>query len=141
MNSKILVAVGIVLAFVMGTMAAGFYTNSSNAFNAPETATQISRPVTTTTGTHVRPVTSVPRTHFVEPRSTSTPAVTTSTNAPRVEAPKKRSWQKSAVIVGGSAGAGAAIGAVSGGKKGAAIGAVSGGVAGLVYDMVTRNKN
>lgn len=51
-----------------------------------------------------------------------------------------RSWQKEALIVGGSAGAGAAIGAVAGGKKGAAIGAVSGGIAGLVYDLATRNK-
>ena len=42
--------------------------------------------------------------------------------------------------MGGSAGAGAAIGAVAGGKKGAAIGALSGGVAGLVYDLATRNK-
>jgi hypothetical protein len=57
-----------------------------------------------------------------------------------VEAPRKRSWQKEALIIGGSAGAGAAIGAVAGGKKGAAIGAVSGGVAGLVYDLATRNK-
>ena len=53
---------------------------------------------------------------------------------------KKRSWQKEVLIVGGSAGAGAAIGAVAGGKKGAAIGALSGGVAGLVYDLATRNK-
>ena len=30
----------------------------------------------------------------------------------------KRSWEKEAVIIGGSAGAGAVVGAVSGGKKG-----------------------
>ncbi|MBI3949658.1 MAG: hypothetical protein HY314_04290 [Acidobacteria bacterium] len=53
----------------------------------------------------------------------------------------KRSWQKSALIIAGSAGGGAAIGALAGGKKGAAIGAVSGGVAGLVYDLLTRNKS
>jgi hypothetical protein len=60
----------------------------------------------------------------------------------RAEEPKKkkRSWQKEALIVGGSSGAGAAIGAAAGGGKGAAIGAISGGVAGLIYDLATRNK-
>jgi len=53
---------------------------------------------------------------------------------------KKRSWQKEALIIGGSSGAGAAIGAVAGGTKGAAVGAISGGVAGLIYDLATRNK-
>ena len=53
---------------------------------------------------------------------------------------KKRSTGKSVMIVAGSAGAGAAIGALAGGKKGAAIGAISGGVAGLVYDRMTANK-
>src|SRR5690348_2141756 len=42
----------------------------------------------------------------------------------------QRSTGKSVAIVAGSAGAGAAIGALAGGGKGAAIGAVSGGVAG-----------
>ncbi|MGH9340993.1 MAG: hypothetical protein ACRD1R_15695 [Acidobacteriota bacterium] len=49
-----------------------------------------------------------------------------------------RSWEREVLIVGASAGAGAAIGAVAGGKKGAAVGALSGGVAGLVYDLATR---
>jgi hypothetical protein len=53
---------------------------------------------------------------------------------------KKRSTKDELLIIGGSAGAGTAIGAVAGGKKGAAIGAVSGGIAGLVYDLATRNK-
>ncbi len=56
-----------------------------------------------------------------------------------VEPKKKRSTQKEVLIVAGSAGAGAAIGGIAGGKKGAAIGAVSGGVAGLIYDVATRN--
>jgi hypothetical protein len=53
---------------------------------------------------------------------------------------KKRSWEKEALIIGGSAGAGTAIGALTGGKKGAAIGATAGGVGGLIYDLVTRDK-
>src|SRR5438105_1966584 len=52
----------------------------------------------------------------------------------------KRSWEKEALIIGGSAGAGTAIGAITGGKKGAGIGAAAGGVGGLIYDLLTRDK-
>ena len=44
------------------------------------------------------------------------------------------------VIIGGSAGAGAAVGALAKGKKGAGIGAAAGGVGGLIYDLATRKK-
>lgn len=54
---------------------------------------------------------------------------------------KKRSLKKSALIVGGSAGAGALVGGLAKGKKGAAVGAVAGGLGGLAYDLLTRNKN
>ena len=54
---------------------------------------------------------------------------------------RKRSLGREALIVGGGAGAGAAIAAVAGGGKGAGIGALSGGIAGLIYDLATRNKN
>jgi hypothetical protein len=51
-----------------------------------------------------------------------------------------RSWEKEVLIIGGSAGAGTAIGALAGGKKGAGIGAATGGVGGLIYDLLTRDK-
>jgi hypothetical protein len=51
---------------------------------------------------------------------------------------KRRSWQKSALIIGSSAGVGAGIGAATGGKKGALIGAAVGGGAATVWDQVTR---
>jgi UDP-N-acetylglucosamine:LPS N-acetylglucosamine transferase len=51
-----------------------------------------------------------------------------------------RSTGKSVAIVAGSAGAGAAIGAIAGGGKGAGIGALSGGAAGFIYDRLTHNR-
>jgi hypothetical protein len=48
-----------------------------------------------------------------------------------------RSKANSAEIVAGSAGVGAAIGAIAGGGKGAAIGALAGGAGGFAYDRLT----
>jgi hypothetical protein len=50
----------------------------------------------------------------------------------------KRSWQKSALIIGGAAGAGAGVGALTGGKKGALIGAAIGGGSGAIYEAIKR---
>ena len=63
----------------------------------------------------------------------------TSARRPRVVV-RKRSFHKSAAIVGGSAAGGALIGALAGGGKGAAIGALAGGGGGLVYDRLTFKK-
>ncbi len=60
--------------------------------------------------------------------------------APATDTKDSRSLKESALIIGGSAGAGAGIGAIAKGKKGAAVGAAIGGVAGTVYDLLTRNK-
>ena len=60
------------------------------------------------------------------------PARTTQVVADRKPA---RSWQKRAMVIGGSSGAGAGIGALIGGSKGALIGAAIGGGAGTVYEM------
>lgn len=53
---------------------------------------------------------------------------------------KDRSTAKSVMIVGASAGTGAAIGALAGGGKGAAIGALAGGASGFIYDRLTAHK-
>jgi hypothetical protein len=56
----------------------------------------------------------------------------------RTAARSTRSWKKSAVIIGSSAGVGAGVGAAIGGKKGALIGAAIGGGSAAIWDQVTR---
>ncbi len=51
---------------------------------------------------------------------------------------KRRSIAKTAMIIGGSAGAGAGVGAIAGGKKGALIGAAIGGGAASIYEATKR---
>jgi hypothetical protein len=130
MNSKLLIVGGLILAFVLGTAATGITT----AFNKSEETAAVTAPVRVASAPVARTRTAARPAAFVD--SAAAPSYESATPA----AKKTRSWQKEALIVGGSAGAGAAIGAVAGGKKGAAIGVVSGGVAGLIYDMATRNK-
>jgi hypothetical protein len=82
---------------------------------------------------------------IVQPQAVrTTPAVYTVQERPVREVVRrstpKRSWQKSAVIIGSSAGIGAGIGAAMGGKKGALIGAAVGGGGAAIWDQVTRNK-
>jgi hypothetical protein len=57
------------------------------------------------------------------------------TNHVVVERKAKRSWQKRAVVIGGSSGAGAGLGALIGGSKGALIGAALGAGGGTVYEL------
>ena len=56
------------------------------------------------------------------------------------EAPERdeRSWGKTAMIIGGSAASGAAVGGIVDGKKGALIGAAIGGGAASIYEATRR---
>jgi hypothetical protein len=51
---------------------------------------------------------------------------------------KKRSWQKTALLIGGSAGTGAGVGGLVAGRKGALVGAAIGGGAASIYEGVKR---
>ncbi|MEO5822750.1 MAG: hypothetical protein ABIT71_19760 [Vicinamibacteraceae bacterium] len=51
-----------------------------------------------------------------------------------------RSWQKSAIIIGSSAGVGAGVGGAVKGKKGALLGAAIGGGVAAIWDQATRRK-
>jgi hypothetical protein len=52
----------------------------------------------------------------------------------------RQPWERDALIIGGSAGAGALIGAAAGGRTGAGVGAAAGGIGGLIVDLLSRNK-
>ncbi len=65
----------------------------------------------------------------------------TQPSRPRVvteERDPERSWGKTAMVIGGSTGAGAGIGGLIGGKKGALIGAAVGGGAATIYEARKR---
>jgi hypothetical protein len=84
-----------------------------------------------------RAVPAVYRESVAQPaRVAARPATTVRRAATRVE--PKRSWQKRALVIGGSSGAGAGIGALIGGKKGALIGAAIGGGGGALYEIVKK---
>jgi hypothetical protein len=51
---------------------------------------------------------------------------------------RKRNWGKTALVIGGSAGAGAGVGAIAGGKKGALIGAAIGGGAASLFEALKK---
>jgi len=75
------------------------------------------------------------------PRTVAAPA---SYPAERVSAPAerpapKRSWKKTAIVVGTGTASGAAVGAIVDGKKGALIGAAIGGGAASVYEVIRRH--
>lgn len=58
----------------------------------------------------------------------------------RVVVVRRRPFSHSVAIVGGSALAGAGVGALVGGPPGAIVGALTGGVGGLIYDRRTHKK-
>ena len=67
-------------------------------------------------------------------RATAAPERTVVTEAPASE----RTWTKTAMIIGGSAASGAAVGGIVDGKKGALIGAAIGGGAASIYEATRR---
>jgi len=58
--------------------------------------------------------------------------------APRVSAQPRRSWQKTALVIGGTTAAGAGLGGVIGGKKGALVGAAIGGGGSTLFEAIKR---
>ncbi|HUP40421.1 MAG TPA: hypothetical protein VM115_09905 [Vicinamibacterales bacterium] len=80
------------------------------------------------------------QTQYVTERAVQAPVRrVSSTQRVSSEVKPRRTWQKSALLIGGSAGAGAGVGALIGGKKGALSGAAIGGGAAAIYDQIKRH--
>jgi hypothetical protein len=78
-----------------------------------------------------------PAAYRAVPVSQTYPAPREGTTA-RAERSSGRDWKKTALVIGGTTGAGAGIGAIFGGKKGALIGAAIGGGASSIYEARKR---
>ena len=80
------------------------------------------------------------QTQYVTERAVAqAPARRVVTQRTSSEVKPQRTWQKSALLIGGSAGTGAGLGALIGGKKGALAGAAIGGGAAAIYDQVKQH--
>lgn len=60
------------------------------------------------------------------------------TREPARRTSSNRSWTKTALVIGGSTGAGAGVGGLVGGKKGALVGAAIGGGSAAIFEAVKR---
>lgn len=122
MKTRILIGTGVLAAFLVGALFGGVARESiAKAFAADEQATVVER----------RVAPAPRRVVYVEPEYRAVQS------APQV---RRRSTERQVLIVAGSSGAGAAIGALAGGKKGAGIGAIAGAVGGLIYNEHTKNR-
>jgi hypothetical protein len=87
-------------------------------------------------------VRALPDSPVYAPRRVATTEVVRTTPVRRtstvVERAPTRTWQKTAMVIGGTSAAGAGLGAIFGGKKGALIGAAIGGGAGTLFEVNKR---
>jgi hypothetical protein len=137
---KVIVAAGVATAVAIGSL--GYIAGAKSASGAtadpfavsafeqvPASAVApsgfVARPA-------ARPIAPRPVSHEPAPRVASSPTVV------QEPAEQKRSWKKTALIIGAGAGSGAVVGGIIDGKKGAGIGAAIGGGAASVYEVLKR---
>lgn len=138
MNAIVAAAVSSALAigslgYIAGTKSAASATADPFAVTALDAAPTAARTGFVTPRApqpvQVRPVSDAPA-----PRVVSHPA--TVREAEPVQ--EKRTWKKTALIIGAGAGSGAVVGGIIDGRKGAGIGAAIGGGAASVYEVLKR---
>ena len=138
---KAIVAAGVASALAIGSL--GYIAGAKSASGAAADPFAVSAfegapsPAVSGTDFVARPaprrVTSRPVSYEPAPRATAPVA-----SQPVEQAEPKRSWKKTALIIGAGAGSGAVVGGIIDGKKGAGIGAAIGGGAASVYEVLKR---
>ncbi|HYN09904.1 MAG TPA: hypothetical protein VES67_21145 [Vicinamibacterales bacterium] len=102
---------------------------------------EFGRPIAAPNAVGVVPAVYAPQPRLVQTNYAPRPVVRQAPGPRTISARStKRSWQKTALIIGGTAGAGAGVGALIGGKKGALIGAALGGGGASIFEAVKRNR-
>jgi hypothetical protein len=136
---KVIVAAALASAVAIGSL--GYIAGTKSASGAATdpfavSAFEHSPAAVTPTGFVARPAPPTVATRRASyepaPRVVSQPSVVQESPEP------KRSWKKTALIIGAGAGSGAVVGGIVDGKKGAAIGAAIGGGAASVYEVLKR---
>ena len=140
---RTIVAAGVASALAIGSL--GYIAGAKSASGAAADPLAVSAfqeapaPAVSRTDFVARPaprrVTSRPVSYEPAPRA-SAPVVA---SRPVEQAEPKRSWKKTAIIIGAGAGSGAIVGGIIDGKKGAGIGAAIGGGAASVYEVLKRH--
>ncbi len=139
---KTIIAAGLATAVAVGSL--GYIAGAKSASGAPADPFAVAAfegpaPAVTRSEFVARPaarrVTSRPVSYESAPRVVSSPTVIREAEE-QVE--PKRSWKKTAIIIGAGAGSGAVVGGIIDGKKGAGIGAAIGGGAASVYEVLKR---
>jgi hypothetical protein len=139
---KTIIAAGVATAVAVGSL--GYIAGAKSASGATADPFAVSAfeepaPAVTRNQFVARPaprrVTTSPVSYEPAPPVVSSPTVVRETEEP-VE--PKRSWKKTAIIIGAGAGSGAVVGGIIDGKKGAGIGAAIGGGAASVYEVLKR---
>jgi hypothetical protein len=141
---KVIVAAGVATAVAIGSL--GYIAGAKSASGATADPFAVSAfeqapapaPAVAPSGFVARPA---PRP--IAPRPVSdepAPRVVSSPTVVQEQEPvePKRSWKKTAIIIGAGAGSGAVVGGIIDGKKGAGIGAAIGGGAASVYEVLKR---
>src|SRR5262245_9720729 len=123
--------IALIAALVSGS---AMYTVGARTATDVRDVPTLEQPVVADLGTQtaLRPVATTPvRT---VPRRPAPRASVSQSSVVREESKPRRSWAKTALIIGGSAAGGAGVGGAVGGKKGAITGAAIGGGAASIYE-------
>ena len=141
---KAIVAAAVSSALAIGSL--GYVAGANSASGAPVDPFAVTAleaapatPIAGTTGFVTRPAARPVSVRPVSYEPAPAPRVASRPAVREVEPVKeKRSWKKTALIIGAGAGSGAVVGGIIDGKKGAGIGAAIGGGAASVYEVLKR---